>query len=148
MAVLVVFIGPMAAGKTKVAKRVASALGALRADFTAQELVDVLNRAIINFHTAESAVPKDAEALLKSAAESIRKLPADIRLEISGHTDNVGDERANQALSQRRADSIRNFLASAGVKRTAIQAKGYGSTRPVASSTRRSDDWPFRPVPS
>lgn len=114
--------------------KVASALGALRADFTAQELVDVLNRAIINFHTAESAVPKDAEALLKSAAELIKKLPADVRLEISGHTDNVGDDRANQALSQRRADSIRNFLANAGVKRTAVQAKGYGSSRPVASN--------------
>jgi OOP family OmpA-OmpF porin len=114
--------------------KVASALGALRADFTAQELVDVLNRAIINFHTAESAVPKDAEALLKSAAELIRKLPADIRLEISGHTDNVGDERANQALSQRRADSVRNFLAAAGVKKTTIQAKGYGSTKPLASN--------------
>lgn len=114
--------------------KVATALGALRADFTAQELVDVLNRAIINFHTAESAVPKDAEGLLKSAAELIKKLPADIRLEISGHTDNVGDERANQSLSQRRADSVRNFLASAGVKKTAVQAKGYGSARPVASN--------------
>lgn len=114
--------------------RVASALGSLKADFTAQELVDVLNKAIINFHTAESAVPKDAEALLKSAAELIKKLPADIRLEISGHTDNVGDERANQTLSQRRADSVRNFLASDGVKRTAVQAKGYGSSHPVASN--------------
>ncbi len=114
--------------------KVASALGGLKSDFTARELVDVLNKAIINFHTAESTVPKDAEALLKSAAELIRKLPADIRLEISGHTDNVGDERANQALSQRRADSVRNFLAAAGVKRTAIQAKGYGSARPVASN--------------
>jgi outer membrane protein OmpA-like peptidoglycan-associated protein len=114
--------------------KVASALGALKTDFTAQELVDVLNKAIINFHTAESAVPKDAEGLLKNAAELIKKLPADIRLEISGHTDNVGDDRANQALSQRRADSIRSFLANAGVKRTAIQAKGYGSTRPVASN--------------
>jgi len=114
--------------------KVATALGALRADFTAQELVDVLNKAIINFHTAESAVPKDAESLLKNAAELIKKLPADIRLEISGHTDNVGDERANQTLSQRRADSIRNYLANAGVKRTTVQAKGYGSTRPVASN--------------
>lgn len=114
--------------------KVTSALGALKTDFSAQELVDVLNGAIINFHTAESAVPKDAEALLKSAAEWIRKLPADIRLEISGHTDNVGDARVNLALSQRRADSIRNFLAGAGVKRTAIRAKGYGDTKPAASN--------------
>lgn len=114
--------------------KVASALGELKSDFKAEELVDLLNKAIINFHTAESAVPKDAEALLKSAAEWIKKLPADIKLEISGHTDNVGDAHANQALSQRRADSIRSFLASAGVKRTAIQAKGYGDTKPVASN--------------
>ena len=114
--------------------KVASALGELKSDFKAEDLVDVLNKAIINFHTAESAVPKDAEALLKSAAEWIKKLPADIKLEISGHTDNVGDAHVNQALSQRRADSIRSFLASAGVKRTAIQAKGYGDTKPVASN--------------
>lgn len=114
--------------------KVASALDTLKADFKAEDLVDVLNKAIINFRTAESAVPKEAEALLKSAAERIKKLPADIKLEISGHTDNVGDEHANQALSQRRADSIRSFLTSAGVKRTAIQAKGYGGTKPVASN--------------
>ncbi len=55
-------------------------------------------------------------------------------IEIGGHTDNTGDAAANVALSQARADAVRNALLKAGVDPANLVAKGYGSAQPVASN--------------
>jgi OmpA-OmpF porin, OOP family len=55
-------------------------------------------------------------------------------LEIAGYTDNTGDPAANVALSQQRADAIRNALIHAGVDPSMLVAKGYGSANPIASN--------------
>jgi len=53
-------------------------------------------------------------------------------IEIGGHTDNVGNPEANKTLSQKRADSVKNYLISKGAASTQIKTKGYGDTQPVA----------------
>jgi outer membrane protein OmpA-like peptidoglycan-associated protein len=53
-------------------------------------------------------------------------------IEIGGHTDNVGNPEANKILSQKRADSVKNYLISKGASATQIKTKGYGDTQPVA----------------
>jgi outer membrane protein OmpA-like peptidoglycan-associated protein len=58
-----------------------------------------------------------------------------VKVEIGGHTDNTGSEEANLALSKKRADEVRNWLIEAGVKANRLQAKGYSSTKPLASNT-------------
>jgi OOP family OmpA-OmpF porin len=63
-------------------------------------------------------------------------------LEIAGHTDNSGDSASNLALSQQRADSVRNYLVQQGVAPGMLVAKGYGDTRPVASND--TDEGKFR----
>jgi outer membrane protein OmpA-like peptidoglycan-associated protein/tetratricopeptide (TPR) repeat protein len=57
------------------------------------------------------------------------------KVEVQGHTDSVGTAMYNQQLSQRRAEAVRQFLIQRGIKAERIQAKGYGSSRPIAPNT-------------
>jgi outer membrane protein OmpA-like peptidoglycan-associated protein len=58
-----------------------------------------------------------------------------VRVEIAGHTDNVGNKNANKALSQKRADAVRAYLISKGIDGARIKAVGYGDANPVAPNT-------------
>ena len=55
-------------------------------------------------------------------------------LEISGHTDDVGTEEANQVLSEKRAKSVVNYLIERDIEPSRLKPKGYGELRPVASN--------------
>ena len=57
-----------------------------------------------------------------------------IRIEIAGHTDNVGSKEANLGLSRRRAARVRQYLVDQGIEAGRIEAKGYGEDRPVAGN--------------
>jgi outer membrane protein OmpA-like peptidoglycan-associated protein len=58
----------------------------------------------------------------------------EIRIEIAGHTDNVGQDADNLKLSQQRADAIRNYVLKKGIQPARIIAKGYGAAEPVADN--------------
>jgi len=55
-------------------------------------------------------------------------------IEIAGHTDSAGDEAANQALSERRAEAVMDYLVRAGLPATRFQAVGYGATQPLTGN--------------
>ena len=55
----------------------------------------------------------------------------EVTIEISGHTDNVGNDTDNQVLSERRAQAIYNFLIENGVEDIRLSYKGYGETQPI-----------------
>jgi outer membrane protein OmpA-like peptidoglycan-associated protein len=57
-----------------------------------------------------------------------------IKIEIAGHTDNVGDKDANQKLSQERAASVKAYLVKKGISTDRVIAKGYGDTQPMADN--------------
>ena len=57
-----------------------------------------------------------------------------IKIEISGHTDNRGDEKANVFLSQNRAKNVVNYLISKGIDAKRLTFKGYGSAKPLATN--------------
>src|SRR5262249_11604824 len=80
-------------------------------------------------------------ATLKAAArEKLAKISGillahpGLNLQIEGHTDSVGGDEFNQQLSERRAESVRDFLAAQAVPASSITAKGFGKTQPVASN--------------
>lgn len=56
------------------------------------------------------------------------------RIRIAGHTDNVGDPRRNQQLSEQRAQSVRQYLIDHGIDADRVEAVGYGDQQPVASN--------------
>ncbi|MBK8081890.1 MAG: OmpA family protein [Saprospiraceae bacterium] len=59
---------------------------------------------------------------------------ASMKVELGGHTDNVGDAAMNQELSQKRASSVLNYLISNGVASAKLSARGYGQNNPVESN--------------
>jgi outer membrane protein OmpA-like peptidoglycan-associated protein len=59
---------------------------------------------------------------------------AALKIEIGGHTDNVGNDGLNQKLSENRAKSVVNFLVAKGIVQNRIVSKGYGKTQPVADN--------------
>lgn len=131
-----VVLGSLANSVTDMASnansKVAAALGALKTGSDPKDLVGILNQSIINFPNGGSEVPADANSLLQNAAARIKDIKPGTVLEIAGYTDNAGDPTANVALSQQRADAVRNVLIHAGVDPSMLVAKGYGSANPVA----------------
>ena len=63
----------------------------------------------------------------------LNDVPA-LKIEISGHTDNVGAESFNELLSQKRADAVVDYLLSKGIDKKRLLAKGYGQSNPVNSN--------------
>lgn len=111
-----------------------AALASLKPEFPADDLVRALNLQIINFASGSNAIPRENEELLKKSAEAIKQAPAGTKLEVGGHTDNKGDAAGNEKLSANRAKAVMDYLVKAGVSKDALIAKGYGSTKPVASN--------------
>jgi outer membrane protein OmpA-like peptidoglycan-associated protein/uncharacterized protein YidB (DUF937 family) len=101
---------------------------------TVADLNRDLNRAVLNFATASAVLPEASAPQLQQAADEIKKLPAGSVIEIGGHTDNTGKAAANMALSQNRADAVRNVLIQDGVAPAMLTARGYGDTKPIASN--------------
>ncbi len=79
-------------------------------------------------------LPK-AEDTLKKAAEFIGQRAKGI-VRIEGHTDSKGDDAYNQRLSERRAESVRQWLARRGLTDLRFSSKGLGETQPVAPNTK------------
>jgi succinyl-CoA synthetase beta subunit len=87
----------------------------------------------VTFVTGSGRLAPASMAVLKEQAEKLKACP-DRKLEVAGHTDNVGKPEANLALSQQRADAVTAALSKLGVAAERISAKGYGDTKPAASN--------------
>jgi len=62
----------------------------------------------------------------------------DLKLDVEGHTDSIGTEEYNQKLSEQRANSVRGYLVSSGVKPDNVSATGLGKANPVADNSTAS----------
>ena len=116
-----------------------AALEGLPNPFTPEQLVKALNILIINFETGSSQImPKRVQAI-KKGSDYIKQLPANVVLEIGGHTDSTGSQATNQPLSEARANAVKDMLVKFGVNSTILQTKGYGSTVPRAGVDGNTD---------
>lgn len=91
----------------------------------------------VTFETGSSNLMLGSYPELDDVANKM-KLDFSANLQISGHTDNVGDETSNVELSTQRAKSIKAYLVAVGIDGERIYAKGYGSSRPIASNDTES----------
>lgn len=62
-----------------------------------------------------------------------------VRIEVSGHTDNIGEAGTNLYLSDKRAKAVKNYLVGKGIISSRLEAIGYGDTRPIASNDDEED---------
>ncbi len=85
------------------------------------------------FETAKYDLKPESFPELNRLAEFIKQHP-DIKVEIAGHTDNVGSVEYNLELSQKRANAVKEYLISKGVNPAQLIAKGYGESKPVATN--------------
>ena len=89
----------------------------------------------ITFATGKADITPESEQVLLQALKTLQTHP-DISVEIGGYTDNVGSNRSNQKLSQRRADAVKSWLVAKGISADRIKAVGYGEANPrVANDT-------------
>jgi outer membrane protein OmpA-like peptidoglycan-associated protein/tetratricopeptide (TPR) repeat protein len=88
------------------------------------------------FDTGRAEVKIDSYPELDRLIQLMTDVPS-LKIELSGHTDNVGGKAANESLSQRRADAVRQYLVSRSVDGNRVTAKGYGSSRPVDSNATK-----------
>jgi outer membrane protein OmpA-like peptidoglycan-associated protein len=84
------------------------------------------------FNSGKSNLLPSSIPELKRVAKIIQK--ENLKVEISGHTDNVGDTKMNQKLSEDRANSVREFLISEGVSENLLTTIGFGESKPVESN--------------
>ena len=91
----------------------------------------VLPTVLFRLGTSE-LMPTAAPALDQLAAE-LRARPA-LRLRIAGYTDKVGEANKNQALSEQRAEAVKNYLLKAGIMPGRLSTTGYGDSRPLYPS--------------
>jgi outer membrane protein OmpA-like peptidoglycan-associated protein len=104
-----------------------------RVEITAEQIV-IKQR--INFATGKATILADSFGVLDDVAQVMRDYPK-VRVEIGGHTDNVGDDNQNQRLSKGRADAVFEYLLQKGIAANRMVTIGYGETRPI--DTNRTD---------
>jgi outer membrane protein OmpA-like peptidoglycan-associated protein len=93
----------------------------------------IVNMSDVLFDTGSYTLKPGAREKLAKISGIVLAHPG-LTLQIEGHTDSVGGDDFNQQLSERRADSVRDFLAQNGVPGSSITARGFGKTQPVASN--------------
>ena len=93
----------------------------------------IVNLPEILFDTAKSTLQPQAREVISRIAGILMVQPG-LSLKIEGHTDSVGSDEYNTTLSQHRAESVKEYLAQAGVKQEIITTQGLGETTPVADN--------------
>jgi outer membrane protein OmpA-like peptidoglycan-associated protein/tetratricopeptide (TPR) repeat protein len=87
----------------------------------------------IFFDSGKSILKSESNSELDRLVKLMKDVPA-LVIEISGHTDNVGSESMNAQLSKDRAQAVVSYLTSKGIAASRLQAKGYGSSKPIATN--------------
>lgn len=99
----------------------------------AQRTIITLDGAVL-FKTNEAELLPIARDKLQTVATALKDSGTDGQITIEGHTDSRGSDKFNRDLSQRRADSVREYLISQGVEPERVKALGQGESEPIASN--------------
>jgi outer membrane protein OmpA-like peptidoglycan-associated protein len=93
----------------------------------------IVNLSDVLFDTAQHTLKPGAREKLSKVSGILLAHPG-LNLEIEGHTDSVGTDAYNQSLSERRAESVKGYLAQQGIPSSTIKTRGFGEVSPVASN--------------
>ncbi len=93
----------------------------------------IVNMSDVLFDTGQYTLKPGAREKLAKVAGILIAYPG-INVQVGGYTDNVGNDDMNQALSEHRASSVRDYLVESGVNSNSVTAQGYGNTQPVSTN--------------
>jgi OOP family OmpA-OmpF porin len=94
---------------------------------------ELLAKGTIRFESGRSSLDPDSSGLLDHLTEVALRCPT-TNVEVAGHTDTDGDNAANQALSEKRAQAVVDYLVKAGLPAARFTTTGYGSGQPVMAN--------------
>lgn len=99
------------------------------------DVAKVFNEALrgIQFETNKDIIKPTSFDILNKVV-TVLKENTIYKIEINGHTDNMGDASKNLILSQKRAEAVKQYLISKGVSKTRLFSKGFGITQPIAGN--------------
>lgn len=90
----------------------------------------------VEFDFNSDKLKPEAYPVLFHAVQVLLQNP-DMKVEVQGHTDNVGTEKGNMKISQRRAERVKNYLVARGVEEHRLTAVGYGESRPITENNTK-----------
>ncbi len=94
---------------------------------------ELLAKGKIRFEPGRASIDPDSAGLLDRLIEIAMRCPT-ANIDVAGHTDADGEDAFNQALSEKRAQAVTDYLVKAGLPAGRFTALGYGSSQPVASN--------------
>jgi OmpA-OmpF porin, OOP family len=86
-----------------------------------------------NFETGKAILQPESYKVIDELVSFLQRKD-DERIELQGHTDNVGKAAKNMILSQQRAQTVMAYVISKGIDPSRVTAKGYGMTKPIATN--------------
>jgi outer membrane protein OmpA-like peptidoglycan-associated protein len=93
----------------------------------------IVNLSDVLFDTGSATLKPGAREKLARVSGILLAHP-ELKVQVEGHTDNVGQDDYNQRLSENRADSVRSYIVAQGIASSAVTTKGFGMNQPVASN--------------
>lgn len=111
---------------------------AMKQDVTVSEMLEALNKdghiaLYINFDTGKSTIKPDSKSIITQIVEMLKYSP-DLTLSVEGHTDNVGNARSNQVLSEDRAKTVVAALVAQGIEAKRLSNLGHGQDKPITEN--------------
>lgn len=110
----------------------------MKQDVTASSMFETLNRdghiaLYINFDTGKSIIRDESKPIIDQIVEMLLANP-ELKLNVEGHTDNVGSPASNQTLSETRAKSMVSAIVTQGISADRLSPIGFGQDKPVADN--------------
>ena len=110
----------------------------MKQDVTASSMFEALNRdghvaLYINFDTGKAIIRDESKPIIDEIVQMMMSNP-ELKLNVEGHTDNVGTPAANKTLSEARAKSVVSALVSQGIAADRLSPAGYGQDKPIADN--------------
>jgi outer membrane protein OmpA-like peptidoglycan-associated protein len=111
---------------------------AMKQDVTASSILEALNKdgriaLYINFDTGKSTIKSESKSIITQIVEMLKSNP-DLSLSIEGHTDNVGNAKSNQKLSEERAKAVVDAIVAQGIDAKRLSNIGYGRDKPIGDN--------------
>jgi OOP family OmpA-OmpF porin len=112
---------------------------AMKQDVKADDILSALNTdghiaLYITFDVNKATIKPESEPIIEQIVSMLRDNPK-VDISVEGHTDNTGDSKKNQTLSEERAAAVKAAIVSAGIDAKRLVTVGWGDTKPIADNS-------------